>query len=112
MFRKNRREGIYFVAPAVVALFFLTIYPVFFGFYIGFLNIRGWNFSEASLAGFSNYARVLSDPIFLSSVRFTCLYTLLGLAVELHLGLVLAFLAIVFLDKNTWINLYYAWKNV
>jgi multiple sugar transport system permease protein len=88
----KKAEGILYVTPAVVILFFLTIYPLAYSIYLSFFNIKGWSLKGVDFCGSLNYLRVLSDPLFIGSLRFTSLYTIFALLVEFLLGVVLAFL--------------------
>ncbi|MBK7260337.1 MAG: sugar ABC transporter permease [Ignavibacteriae bacterium] len=51
--------------------------------------------------GFSNYERVLHDPLFLLSFRNTLVYALLGTALAVHIGLGLALLLTMKLGRIT-----------
>lgn len=90
-YKRRKREGVIYVAPAVVVLFFLTIYPIIYFIYLSFFEIKGWDLSKASFTGLTNYIKVLTDPLFLKSLQFTSLYTCLALLIELPVGLLLAF---------------------
>lgn len=89
----NRRtmERIVYVAPAVIVLFFLIVYPMSYSLYLSFFYVEGWAIAKAPFVGLLNYARVLSDPIFLRSLGFTCLYTFLVIIIELFMGILLAY---------------------
>ena len=91
MLYRKKYIGTLFVAPATLLLFFLTIFPLIYSFYISLFNIRGWDLSTASFAGLYNYFKVMTDPIFLRAFLFTSYYTLASLLIELSIGTFLAF---------------------
>ncbi|MBC7217587.1 MAG: sugar ABC transporter permease [Candidatus Caldatribacterium sp.] len=88
----KRVKGWFYVAPAVVLLFFLTVYPFAYSVYLSFFDVKGWSLRNISFCGFSNYLKVLSDPLFRGSLRFTSMYTVSALLIEFLLGLIIAFL--------------------
>ncbi len=93
MFYKRRNmEGIMYVGPVVIILFVFTIYPLVYSLYYSFFDISGWNVAGANFVGLSNYYKILTDSLFTNSLKFTALYTILALVIELPIGIVLAFL--------------------
>ena len=84
---QRRRAALLYVAPA--ALFFLVLiaYPLL---RVLWLSIRNANLVDPSVGGFAgwdNYATVLSDDEFLSSLWHTLLWTTLSVTGEYLLGL-------------------------
>lgn len=70
---KERAVGYGFILPAVITLILLLLYPFGYGIYISFFKtnlINKWNF-----VGLENYADVLVDPEFLTSMRITVIFT-------------------------------------
>lgn len=56
---KRYLSGLAFVAPNLIGLLVLTIYPIVYGFYISFTN---WDFfNPPQFVGFQNYLRLLTD---------------------------------------------------
>jgi len=72
----GQKSGIYlfFLAPAVLALLIVMIYPLFFGFRISFFE---WNLTKRvppEFIGFQNYTNILQDPTFFIAVKNTVLF--------------------------------------
>jgi multiple sugar transport system permease protein len=77
-----------FLAPAVVTLLALTIYPFLYSVYISFFRFKGGN--PFQFIGVDNYTRLLRDGQFWNSIETVLLYTLFSVSIELVLGLTLA----------------------
>lgn len=76
------------LAPAVLYLFALTIYPLLYSVKVSF------TVTTAGAGGFTlaNFARLLRDRLFFISLGQTAVYTLAALLIEFILGLALAVL--------------------
>ena len=77
------------VAPAVLLILALTIYPLAFSLWVAFIN---YDFSVPGHAfvGFDNFRRVLADPVAIGSAWTTAWLTIVNVTLEFLLGLVLA----------------------
>jgi multiple sugar transport system permease protein len=77
-----------FVAPAMVIILGLSIFPAVWAFV---LSLQKWNgFAPAQFVGGNNYGRLLSDDEFWAAVSHTGLYVLLFVPASVLLGLFLA----------------------
>jgi len=91
--KKRRRvldslEGWGFVAPALVIVLGLSIFPAVWAF---FLSLQKWNgFSPAVNVGASNYQQMVSDSELQDALMHTLLYVLLFVPTSVGLGLFLA----------------------
>ena len=81
--------GMLLVAPAVLLLATLTVYPVLYGAWISVFNKHSF-FPEQTFVGFGNYAYVLTDPQFWDSVRLGSIYALSSIALQIILGVAAA----------------------
>src|SRR6202011_5957123 len=82
--------GLLFVAPALIGFTLFYLLPTIRAFYIGLTN---WNLLRApKFLGFDNYARLLSDQKFWSSIWVTVLYVLYNIPVQTVFGLLIAVL--------------------
>ncbi len=90
--RAERRRGLLLVAPALLALGALTVYP---GIWVLWLSLqhRVPIFEVSRFAALDNYWFLAGDPRFWNAARTTGLFTVLSVALELVLG-VLAALAL------------------
>jgi multiple sugar transport system permease protein len=87
--RADRRAGIAFVAPAVVALAALALYP---GLWVLWLSLqqRIPIFGISRFVGLEHFAFLVSDPRFWNAARVTVTFTVASVALELALGLIVA----------------------
>src|ERR1700761_8688058 len=76
------------VAPAVLLILALSIYPLLFSLWVDFVNydfeIPGHDF-----VGLQNFQNVVGDPIFRSSLVLTLILSVVNVVVEFVLGLAL-----------------------
>jgi len=95
--RPNRGYGrwtpFWFLAPAVLTLFIIGIYPTIFALVTSF---RRYNIARPRegfpFVGFENYASVLSDSTFWASLFLTAKFYATVLPIEIVLGLMIALL--------------------
>ncbi|MGX4586924.1 carbohydrate ABC transporter permease [Paenibacillus chitinolyticus] len=90
-----KRQRLFFVYACLLVplLFFIgvRIVPIVYSFLVGF---REWDLlsEEKPFVGFSNYLALYHDPVFLTSLRNTVLYVLIGVPGQLAAGLAVALL--------------------
>ena len=90
-----RREGAYagMLAPLLVFVAFIAIYPLFFSFRISLFKYRLTDPNQTqTFLGLANYARALADPVVLQSLRVTLVYVAGTVVFEILFGLALALL--------------------
>ncbi len=87
--RRRWREGPWgYLAPMVVALSLVSVYPVLYSI---FMSFHDWNWGHRfNFVGFANFAELLTDPNFWADLFRTIYFTVGAVTVELVLGLVLA----------------------
>ncbi|MDT0344436.1 carbohydrate ABC transporter permease [Streptomyces litchfieldiae] len=88
---RRSRVAWWYTAPTLLVVALVTIFP------IGFSVVMSFSRVELSSSGFSftdwstdNYAAVLQSPVWREALVFTVLYTLVSVAVELVLGVLVA----------------------
>lgn len=86
----HRHAKTFFILPAVVWLLAFTIFPLLYSLYLSFHSSRFLR--PTDFVGFENYHYVLTDYRFWQSFRVTLLFVLVGTAVTVTLGLLLALL--------------------
>src|SRR5215475_8875363 len=90
--RKPRsREGLlpyFLIAPTIVVLLSLSIYPLIYAIKISFQTGAG----DAARWTFANFTRLASDRFFLEALAHTFIYAAIALTFEFLLGLGLALL--------------------
>lgn len=85
---RNDLTGWAFVAPAMIIILGLSIFPAAWAF---LLSLQKWNgFAEPTLIGGDNYSRLMSDAEFWDAVTHTGVYVVLFVPASVLLGLFLA----------------------
>jgi multiple sugar transport system permease protein len=77
------------VAPAVILILALTVYPLLFSIWVSFVNYD-FAIPGHAFVGQQNFERVIADPVARSSVGVTVLFTVANVSLEFLLGLGLA----------------------
>ncbi len=77
------------VAPAIVLILALSIYPLGYSLWVSFVNYD-FQIPGHAFVGLDNFAQVVADPIARQSLLVTALFTVANVAVEFLLGLGLA----------------------
>lgn len=98
---RDNLEGWGFVAPALVIVLGLSIFPAIWAF---FLSLQKWDgFSEPKNVGFDNYAALAADGDLQAALVHTIVYTALFVPSSVFLGL---FLAVALNRRIRFIGLY------
>ncbi len=87
--RRERLYGYYFIAPAVLLLVAIIVFPLGHAFSTSLYRIRGL---RSSFVGFDNYAKVLADDAFWHSLGVSLTFTSICVVLHLVIGLGLALL--------------------
>lgn len=77
------------VAPAVLLILALSVYPLLFSVWVLFVNYD-FTVPGHAFVGFRNFTRVLADPVARWSLWVTVLLSTINVAIEFLLGLALA----------------------
>ncbi|NMB13190.1 MAG: sugar ABC transporter permease [Firmicutes bacterium] len=87
----DKSIAIQFVAPSVVLLALITMFPFVYTIYLSVMNIELTRpYIPRAFVGLRNYIRLLSDPRGLHSFKTTFLYVLLAVGMEAVFGLLIA----------------------
>jgi len=78
--------------PASIILFGVTFYPFIFNLYYSFMDIKIYNYGDPKFHGLSNYAQLVQDVNFKSTISFSITYVASCLVLETLLGFALALL--------------------
>ncbi|MDF1779218.1 MAG: sugar ABC transporter permease [Rhizobiaceae bacterium] len=81
--------GLMLVAPAVLLLAALTLYPVFYGIWLS-LHEKHSFFPAQSFVWFSNYSYLLQDPDFWTSLWNGIIYSVSAIVLQIVLGVAAA----------------------
>jgi multiple sugar transport system permease protein len=88
MEQKDARLGIKLVAPAVIIIGLLIIYPIFYNIYLSFFDVS--MIGDTKFIGLENYKNVIFDPSFWKSVFTTFVYVIATTVLTTLLGLIVA----------------------
>lgn len=91
-----------FVAPAVIYLFGITLYPGLYAIYQSFFSVR---FNVWTPVGLANYQKLVSDPEFWQALRNTGIIGAIAITLECAIALVLA----AFAYRDRWVR---SWRIV
>jgi multiple sugar transport system permease protein len=88
--RAERRLGLSLIAPAVIVMAAVTAYPIVYAFVLS-LQRSDLRFPNAAkFIGFDNYGTVLGSSLWWQDVFHTAVITVISVAIELVLGMLLA----------------------
>jgi raffinose/stachyose/melibiose transport system permease protein len=79
---------IFFLAPALLVFVIFVVYPIVQSGYYSFFNWKG--FGAKTFVGLGNFAQILKDTIFQTSVLHNVIIMALSLTIQLPLSLLLA----------------------
>ena len=81
------------VAPAVILILALSIYPLIFSLVVSFINYD-FQVPGHAFVGFKNFRMVLVDPVARWSIVLTTIFTVVNVTLEFLLGLALALIMV------------------
>jgi trehalose/maltose transport system permease protein len=88
--RAERRLGMMLVAPAIIVMLAVTVYPIVSAFILS-LQRADLRFPQNNqFIGFDNYGSVLSSPLWWQDVLHTAIITFFSVGVELVIGMLIA----------------------
>lgn len=88
--RARERLAWFLVAPSLLVVAIVALYPLFQTFRLSFTNARFGSTRPESYVGFENYTRLLNDDVFISAFGHTIVFTVASVAIETVLGIVVA----------------------
>ncbi|MEZ4561228.1 MAG: sugar ABC transporter permease [Thermomicrobiales bacterium] len=90
--RRERLTGYALLAPTLVVLALVIVYPVLDGMRISLMRLKLTSTSAPRYVGFDNYLDLFQDDKFWSTLRTTTIWTISNVVAQLVLGLALAVL--------------------
>jgi multiple sugar transport system permease protein len=88
--RSERKLGWMLCAPAVAAMLLVTAYPIVYALVLSFQHLDLRFPDEGGFAGLGNYQTVLTSPLWWTDVFNTTFVTVIGVSIELVLGMGIA----------------------
>ena len=84
------RAGIYFLAPALLIIAFVLLFPIIQTIVLSLGRNSTSIFYDYEFAGLANYQRLLNTPRFITSLNNTIFFTAVTVPIELIIGIGLA----------------------
>jgi multiple sugar transport system permease protein len=91
LYTREKDSGNLFVAPAIILLTVVTVYPVMYVLYLSFQK-RLLTFDISKFVGLENYSFLIRDERFWNALKNTLYFTSVSVSLELLLGLCIALL--------------------
>jgi multiple sugar transport system permease protein len=88
--KAERKLGLLLCAPAVIVMLAVTAYPVGYAIYLSLLRADLRFPNDRTWVGLHNYGTVLGSSLWWNDVFHTALITVISVAIELVLGMLLA----------------------
>ncbi|MGH6874720.1 MAG: carbohydrate ABC transporter permease, partial [Aestuariivirgaceae bacterium] len=89
----DRRFKYLLVAPAVVLILALSIYPLIFSLIVSFINYD-FQIPGHAYVGLKNFRQVVADPVARWSILLTAIFSAANVIIEFLLGLALALMMV------------------
>lgn len=87
---EGRRWAYLLIIPSLILIFVVVIYPVASGVSFSFQDMRLTRPDRTGFVGLKHYQDLLSDRIFITSLRNTAVWVIVGVLSEFTLGLITA----------------------
>lgn len=88
--KRNRAFSLALIAPSMVLLALLTVFPLAFTVYFSFTNLNMIKPDQMKVIALKNYVRIFSDPYFLQALGNTLKFMVCAVVIETVLGLLIA----------------------
>jgi len=89
MFSPSRR-GPMLIAPALIMLFVMNIFPLMWSFGLSFFHYKASSIRPPTFAGLYYYEKVLTDPVVWERMQTTALIVAMSVLLQLVIGFALA----------------------
>jgi trehalose/maltose transport system permease protein len=88
--KARERLAWFLVAPSILVVALVALYPLFQSFRLSFTNARFGSPRPEKFVGLDNYTRLFSDNVFISALGHTITFTVASVAIETVLGIAIA----------------------
>lgn len=85
--KTQNRYGWFFISFALILIVIFLLYPIVYSFYLSTTETKGM---VQKFVGFSNYARLFKDPMFIKALKNTFTFLIIQVPIMLFLALILA----------------------
>jgi multiple sugar transport system permease protein len=88
--QQDRRTAWLLIAPSLLIILGVTLYPIVSTFYLSFFNVQSGINMPKPFVGLGNYISLLGDSTFWATIGRTLYFTIVSVGLELILGLAIA----------------------
>ncbi len=88
--QQDRRIAWWLVAPSLIIILGVTLYPILDTFYLSFFEAPSGINQTKTFVGLANYQNLLADSTFWATIGRTIYFTVVSVGLELILGLAIA----------------------
>jgi len=88
--KQQERLGWMLVAPSLIVVVLVAIYPLIESFRLSFTNLRATRPDQWEYVGFRNYQQLFQDSTFIKAFWNTVIFTVTSVGVETVLGMIVA----------------------
>jgi trehalose/maltose transport system permease protein len=88
--KARERLAWFLVAPSILVVALVALYPLFQSFRLSFTNARFGSTRPEVYVGFDNYVRLFNDNVFIAAIGHTITFTVASVAIETVLGIAIA----------------------
>lgn len=90
--RNDRFVAMLFLSPALVYLFLMSLFPLFYSLWLSFQHYVLYRPDNVTFVGWENFRDLLFDDIFLGSFKITIIFSAVAVTLEFVIGLAVAVL--------------------
>ena len=101
-FNKDTNQAYLYIAPAVILVSLICIYPIIRTFIMSFTDNDGLN--PANFIGFDNYIKLFLDPNYIIPIKNTIIWTVLATVFPVAIGFLFAY-SIQFLPRSNFFQI-------
>ena len=88
----DQRSAMFFLAPMVLVLFIVAIFPILYSFWISLYDLKLTRPNRVPFVWFDNYIKIFSDPLFWDSVARTANFTVMSVSAVMVIATLMALL--------------------
>lgn len=86
----DRRAKFLFIAPGIIYLALIGLFPFFYSVYMSFTSMNLTRPNRVAFVGFANYSRLFHDALFQKAILNTAVLSMASIALELLIGFMVA----------------------
>ena len=88
----DQRSAMFFLAPMVLVLFIVAVFPILYSFWISLYDLKLTRPHRVPFVWFDNYIKIFSDPLFWDSVARTANFTVMSVSAVMVIATLMALL--------------------